>query len=104
MTERTTTTPKRPQAPLKRKVADQAALQAAWVPGEPSLEAWVPRPWVSVAQRVEAGRVARQNAPRGAHDKLALPTDRDPIAILAAQEEDRLPELVPLRHQRMAES
>ena len=29
---------------------------------------------------------------------------RDPIAILAAQEEDRLPDLVPLRHERMAES
>jgi uncharacterized protein (DUF2252 family) len=29
---------------------------------------------------------------------------RDPIAILAAQEEDRLQELVPLRHERMAES
>jgi uncharacterized protein (DUF2252 family) len=30
--------------------------------------------------------------------------DRDPIAILAAQEMDRLPDLVPLRHERMAES
>jgi uncharacterized protein (DUF2252 family) len=33
-----------------------------------------------------------------------LPADRDPIAILAAQELDRLQDLVPLRHQRMAEN
>jgi uncharacterized protein (DUF2252 family) len=104
MTERTTTTRKRPQAPLSRKVADQAALQAAWVPGIPSPDAWTPRPWVSVAQRVAAGRAARQNAPRSNHGELDLPADRDPIAILAAQESDRLPELVPLRHARMAES
>jgi len=83
---------------------DQKALQAAWTPGEPSPEAWTPRPWVSVEQRVAAGRAARQNAPRSAQGALDLPADRDPIAILNAQEEDRLPELVPLRHARMAES
>ena len=83
---------------------DQKALQAAWTPGEPSPEAWTPRPWVSVDQRVAAGRAARQNAPRSAQGAVDLPADRDPIAILNAQEQDRLPELVPLRHARMAES
>src|SRR3954471_8957977 len=85
-------------------VIDQRELQAAWTPGEPSPEAWTPRPWVTVEQRVAAGRAARQNAPRSSHGALDLPPGRDPIAILAAQEADRLPELVPLRHARMAES
>jgi uncharacterized protein (DUF2252 family) len=89
---------------LLAEPVDQGALQAAWTPGVPSLEAWTPRPWVSVEERVAAGRAARQNAPRSSHGALDLPADRDPIAILSAQEEDRLPELVPLRHARMAES
>src|SRR4051812_30940484 len=91
-------------APATQDVIDQRELQAAWTPGEPSPEAWTPRPWVTVDQRVAAGRAARQNAPRSSHGALDLPPGRDPIAILAAQEADRLPELVPLRHARMAES
>src|SRR6187397_1598697 len=91
-------------ARAKPHAIDQSQLQAAWRPGEPSLDAWTPRPWVAVDQRVAAGRAARQNAPRSGHGALDLPADRDPIAILAAQEADRLPELVPLRHTRMAES
>ena len=55
------------------------------------LDAWTPRPWVTVEQRVAAGRAARQNAPRSSQAALELPADRDPIAILAAQEADRLP-------------
>ena len=50
------------------------------------------------------GAPPASNAPRSSHGALDLPPDRDPIAILAAQEADRLPELVPLRHARMAES
>ena len=42
--------------------------------------------------------------PRASHAAFDAAPGRDPIAILAAQEEDRLPELVPLRHERMAES
>ncbi len=91
-------------ARAKPQAIDQTQLQAAWTPGAPSLDAWTPRPWVTVEQRVAAGRAARQNAPRSSQAALELPADRDPIAILAAQEEDRLPELVPLRHARMAES
>jgi uncharacterized protein (DUF2252 family) len=89
---------------MKPTELDQGQLQAAWTPGVPSPDAWTPRPWVTVEQRVAAGRAARQNAPRSGQGALDLPADRDPIAILAKQEKDRLPDLVPLRHARMAES
>jgi uncharacterized protein (DUF2252 family) len=39
--------------------------------------------------------------PRSAHGRY-VPWDRDPVAILDAQNESRLPDLVPLRMQRMA--
>jgi uncharacterized protein (DUF2252 family) len=38
------------------------------------------------------------------HAAFSVAPGRDPIATLAAQEEDRLQDLVPLRHERMAES
>jgi uncharacterized protein (DUF2252 family) len=50
------------------------------------------------------GIAARQRASRASQAALELTADRDPIAILAAQEVDRLQDLVPLRHGRMAES
>ena len=56
------------------------------------------------APRAAAGKAARKRVPRVSHAAFEPAPDRDPIAILAAQEEDRLPDLVPLRHERMAES
>ena len=100
------TTPKRPQ-PSPRTVPDEAtaaAYDAAWVPEAPAGDAWTARPWVHPTDRAEAGKAARKRVPRSAHAAFEPATDRDPIAILAAQEADRLPELVPLRHERMAES
>jgi uncharacterized protein DUF2252 len=41
---------------------------------------------------------------RSSHAAFEPPAGRDPIAILERQETDRLPDLVPLRHARMAES
>ncbi|MEV4686543.1 DUF2252 domain-containing protein [Microbacterium sp. LWH3-1.2] len=62
---------------------------------------WAPLP--SYADHVAEGRAARERNPR---ESLAeLPTnDRDPMGILDAQDEDRVPELVPLRTERMAAS
>ena len=65
--------------------------------------AWTARPWVHSNARAEAGKAARKRVKRTSHAGCEPPPDRDPIAILAAQEEDRLPDLVPLRHERMAE-
>jgi len=65
---------------------------------------WTARHWAEPAARARDGQAARAGAPRGGHAAFAPTPGRDPIAILAAQEADRLPELVPLRHRRMAES
>ena len=81
-----------------------AAYDAAWEPDAPAGDAWTARPWVHPTDRAEAGKAARKRVSRGAHAAFEPAPDRDPIAILAAQEADRLPELVPLRHERMAES
>jgi len=84
--------------------AQAAAYDAAWkVEGGGGLQ-WTARPWVHPTDRAEAGKAARKRVPRVSHASFELRKDRDPIAILSKQEEDRLQELVPLRHQRMAES
>ena len=82
-----------------------ARYDAAWEAGlPPQGPVWTARPWVHATARGEAGRAARQRVPRISHAAFEPPPDRDPIAILEAQETDRLPDLVPLRHERMAES
>jgi uncharacterized protein (DUF2252 family) len=90
------------RTPRSRRASD--ALQAAWAPEEPRPDAWTPRPWVPAAERARVGREARQRAPRTSQATLNLAADRDPIAILVDQEHDRLQDLVPIRHFRMAES
>ncbi len=90
-----------------RRVPDEAtaaAYDAAWEPDAPSGNAWTARPWVHPTERAEAGKAARKRVPRTSHATVEPAAGRDPIAILAAQEADRLPDLVPMRHERMAES
>ncbi|GAA3388318.1 DUF2252 domain-containing protein [Cryptosporangium minutisporangium] len=54
------------------------------------------------AGRAEAGLSARERAPLASHADYAPALDRvDPVAILAAQATERVPELVPVRHARM---
>ncbi len=85
--------------------ATAAAYDAAWQADLPTQgPSWTARPWVHSSARAEAGKAARKRVPRVSHAGFEPAPDRDPIAILAAQEEDRLPDLVPLRHERMAES
>jgi uncharacterized protein (DUF2252 family) len=98
--------PKRSQ-PSRRTAPDEAtaaAYDAAWEPEAPGGDGWTARPWAHPAGRAEAGKAARKRVPRTSHAAFELASDRDPIAILAAQEGDRLQDLVPLRHERMAES
>jgi len=78
--------------------------EAAWAPDAPEGDVWTPRPWVHPERRQEEGRSARKRVPRASHAAFDPRPDRDPIAILDAQEADRLPDLIPLRHTRMAES
>jgi uncharacterized protein (DUF2252 family) len=51
------------------------------------------------------GRQARASVPRSAHAELPLDPDRpDPVDLLLDQARSRVPELVPIRHGRMASS
>jgi uncharacterized protein (DUF2252 family) len=53
------------------------------------------------AERAAAGRALRADAPLEAHAELVTDASRDPIGLLREQERSRVPELVPLRHERM---
>jgi uncharacterized protein (DUF2252 family) len=56
-------------------------------------------------ERAAAGKARRDALPRTRHAAWKKPADRgDPIAILRAQDTDRLPELLPIRYGRMMES
>ena len=54
----------------------------------------------TLAERYDQGTRLRQKAPRQKHADLVGP-DRDPVAILAASDRTRVPELVPVRYERM---
>jgi uncharacterized protein (DUF2252 family) len=57
------------------------------------------------AQRAALGRAARQAVPRSSHAVWEPTATRaDPVGLLHEQEKSRVPELVPLRHERMLES
>jgi uncharacterized protein (DUF2252 family) len=56
-------------------------------------------------QRRARGRAARKVVPRRAHGEWTPPRDRrDPIELIAGQEITRVPELLPIRHERMLAS
>jgi len=57
---------------------------------------------LDVDARAARGRGARQNVPRSAHATWFPATDRpDPVELIAGQEISRVPELLPIRHERM---
>jgi uncharacterized protein (DUF2252 family) len=59
----------------------------------------------TVRERTDHGRGARGQAPRSGHGAFEPSPDRaDPIALLERQAATRVPELVPIRHERMASS
>jgi uncharacterized protein (DUF2252 family) len=96
----------RPPRSARRQAAGTPpdVADAAWNVDAPTGPLWTARPWVHSSARAEAGRAARKRVPRTSHAAFEPTPDRDPIAILAAQETDRLLDLLPLRHERMAES
>ena len=56
-------------------------------------------------ERLDAGRALRQAVPRAWHGAWEpSPQRRDPVAILEEQAATRLPDLIPIRHGRMASS
>lgn len=59
----------------------------------------------TVAERTELGRAARATAPWSHHADWEPAPDRpDPVSLLQAQNDQRIPWLVPVRHARMRES
>jgi uncharacterized protein (DUF2252 family) len=60
---------------------------------------------VDRADRIDAGRALRKEVPRSSHGDWQAAADRpDPVALLVAQGASRVPELLPIRYGRMAES
>jgi uncharacterized protein (DUF2252 family) len=60
---------------------------------------------LTVAERMQRGKTARTSVPRSSHGDWAPAPDRpDPIALLEQQAVTRVPDLVPIRHGRMAAS
>jgi uncharacterized protein (DUF2252 family) len=56
-------------------------------------------------ERYEKGKQLRKDCPRSSHAKWEAPSDRkDPLELLMASEAGRIPNLLPLRHGRMARS
>ena len=51
--------------------------------------------------RAAPGKEARRRVPLDSHAQWAPPDGRDPVGLLLAQAETRIPELVPVRHGRM---
>jgi uncharacterized protein (DUF2252 family) len=58
----------------------------------------------TVAERYEYGTYLRKKAPLEKHADLRGPADRDAVAILAATDRTRVPELLPVRYERMLQS
>ncbi len=59
----------------------------------------------TVAERQQRGREARARVPRSSHARFEpWPGRPDPVDLLEQQAESRVPELVPVRHGRMAVS
>src|SRR3982074_3187017 len=56
------------------------------------------------AERYEQGIRLRRNTAREKHADLLGPANRDAVGILAAGDRTRVPELVPVRYQRMLTS
>ncbi|MFZ4519012.1 MAG: DUF2252 domain-containing protein [Microthrixaceae bacterium] len=62
----------------------------------------IPEDHPSAEARAAWGRARRAEVPRKSHSAWEMPADRaDPVAILEAQNADRVQHLVPIRHQRM---
>lgn len=58
----------------------------------------------SAAELFDAGKAARGTLPRSGHAEYKPAKHRDPLGILRAQHEQRVPDLIPLRLERMTAS
>src|SRR5262245_41197705 len=58
----------------------------------------------TLAKRYQHGKSLRNKTPREKHAEAHGSAERDPVAILAAGDRTRVPELVPIRYERMLTS
>src|SRR5882757_8572359 len=58
----------------------------------------------TLAERYDRGLRLRKKAPREKHADLLGSAARDPVAILAVADRTRVPDLVPVRYERMLQS
>ncbi|MGI9665813.1 MAG: DUF2252 domain-containing protein [Acidimicrobiia bacterium] len=58
----------------------------------------------SIDERYAKGKALRKVIPRSSHQNFVRSPDVDPVALLQSQEVGRLPQLVPIRHERMGEN
>lgn len=88
-------------AALTVTTARRTARRDASEPGRPA--DFVPLP--SRAERIARGKALRQHCPRSSHAAWKAPSDRpDPVELVEQANEDRLPELIALRHGRIVSS
>ena len=64
----------------------------------------VSKPSGTLAERYDRGVGLRRKTPRQKHADLLGQLDRDPVALLARGDRTRVPELVPVRYERMLTS
>jgi len=69
---------------------------------QPKRALW--EPLVSVENRIEAGKELREKVPRASHAEFNRTHRADPIELLIESNQDRLPELLPIRYGRMLQS
>jgi uncharacterized protein (DUF2252 family) len=58
----------------------------------------------SVEERTAAGRALRKTVPRSSHENFERDPSLDPVDLVLSQEKGRIPSLIPVRRERMAES
>src|SRR5205823_4302420 len=74
----------------------------ASMPQTAKREATLVVPHLTVSERIQRGKAARAEVPRSSHGEFEPAVDRpDPIELLEAQAQTRVPELVPIRYGRM---
>jgi uncharacterized protein (DUF2252 family) len=87
-------------------MARNTTQRPQFVPSVVGGKAGVHLPGQSLANKDRAvGKALRERTPRHSHAAIGkLPQRRDPVAFIVASDEDRLENLVPIRHSRMLES
>lgn len=70
----------------------------------PTKNALAPTNALTREQRVSLGKAARATAPLESHAEFQPTASRDAVALLLSQAKNRVPDLVPIRHDRMSVS